>query len=737
MKKWIWSLVIGLQLSLLPQPLTGAAELESFNIEAENRILAAAAPTAEAASQPTGAASIGEVQPHLIDLKRWGISSNGTKPVETTKGINNALKWASNSGIKAVTLPKGTYLIDKNSRINMVSHMLFQLPDGAVIQKESNGKELYHTLYVGFGVEQVTIKGGAYKGDRNGHNFDQKDNVHSSGTHEGGFGIALEGANSVTIDGVSSTDFTGDGLIIGGHGSLIMDLYEKSFVSGEFDEKGKAIASKNKIRTQKPLNLNHPLFKVKKEFELSNAMKLPLKYDLYFFDKSNKLVGTLKDKKMRESIQIPAQATSVHFVFHKADSKGAYVEMWSRTVSSNVVVKNSEFAYNRRQGITVGGADQVLIEGNELHHMKGTLPQAGIDVEGGYHYNGHFNSNITIKNNKFHNNASYDVVLYDGINAVVEGNHLASKDVIGLAISEPFDGATIRNNHFDGSRIMAYNNATFTDNRMDRSLASFLGTKIKIDGMELTDSILSITSKEAFGNTVSNVKITSLDNKRESGLSLWGKRIRLSDITIVGESALRTFTGGVEPGSIIDRLKVIGYNSKLGLSLPPATYNNCEFSGAEGGAHGSVNLGMGGKYEFNSCTFTASSTASASLTGEHAGLDLTIKNSTFELLGNNQAISIQKASSVLLENNRITARKLTSEKTEIIRFNDYWKRSENHDILKATVTGNTIVSNVAAVGISTVYAGVGAPSYLIENNVLEKAKLALKANDKNVNNVLK
>lgn len=122
---------------------------------------------------------------------------------------------------------------------------------------------------------------------------------------------------------------------------------------------------------------------------------------------------------------------------------------------------------------------------------------------------------------------------------------------------------------------------------------------------------------------------------------------------------------------------------------------------------------------------------------EHPKLDLTIKNSTFELLGNSQAISVQSAKNLLLENNTITAEKLTSDKTEIVRINDYWKRNDPHDVLKAVIRGNTIKTNLAAIGITTLYAGTGAPAYLIENNTLYTAKLVQKKNDILKNNSIK
>lgn len=742
MKLLIWGLLIGLQLSNLQQ----SAEAITASLKAASTFIAANVVTESAEAQtigltkalPSGAnASSYQSAPHVIDLNRWGIRSDGTKPVETTKGINNALQWASQNGITATTLPAGTYLIDKDSRINMVGNMLFDLPPNVILQKESNGKEFYHTLYIGYGADNVTIRGGVFKGDRDTHDYSKKDHPGTAGTHESGYGIAVEGADSVTIEGVKSTHFTGDGLLLSGHGTMVQDLYESGFVPGTFNDKGRPAASSEHIRTADPVKFNDEIFKTEREFELSNPVNLPATFNVLFYNKSNKLLETLSGKKMRDIIQIPDGASHAHFVFKKADAKGAYLEVWNRVVSTNVVVKDSEFGYNRRQGITVGGADRVLIQNNELHHTKGTAPQSGIDLEGGYHYNGFFNSNITIKDNDFHDNASYDIVLYDGADAIVQNNHLASKGAIGLAISEPFDGALIADNFFDGSRITAYDNAVFLNNRMERSVMAFFGPNVRIDGMELVDSVFNIASTEPFGVTASNVTIRSKDKALEAGMLISGKRVKLDHITISGESKLRTVTGSVEPGSIINHLKVTNYNSTYGLSLPPAVYNHCEFSGAEGGTQGQIGLSLGGKYVFNECKFTTSSTASYGIVANHPDLDLTVKNSSFKLLGNAQAVTVQSAQNVLIENNTIEAGKLTSDKTEIIRLNEQGKLKEPNDILNAVIKRNIITTNLSAIGISTVNAGAGAPPYTVEFNTLIRAKLALKANDINRENTLK
>ncbi|WP_214628841.1 right-handed parallel beta-helix repeat-containing protein [Paenibacillus agaridevorans] len=742
MKLIIISALLACQVAMTMASLSGfqrTVEPAAANVIAgiSHSVSRSAAVSLQEAELPDGADPTAyQTKLHTIDLKRWGIRNDGSKPVETTRGINRALVWAHNSGITAVTLPAGTYTIDKNSSIEMVANMLFELSDKVTIQKEPNAKESYFLLQVRYGDNNVTLRGGIYKGDKDQHDYSKKESPYTPGTHEGGYGISVIGAENVTIDGVKATHFTGDGLVLGGHGTMVRDLYENSFESGGIDAKGKRVADPAKIRTSIPLKFDHEIFKDRREFEMANNLKLPRSFDIFFYSSKNTLISSRKSVNARDIIALPDGASYAHLVFSQKGFKGAYIEQWNRVVSSNVVVRNSEFAYNRRQGITVGGADRVLIVDNELHHMKGTMPQSGIDVEGGFGENGNRNSNIMIKDNKFHNNASYDVILYDGRDAIVEGNHLASKGAIGLAVSPPFTGALVRGNHFDGTRIIAYHDVTFQDNRLNNSYTTLEGPRITIDGMEVTDGILGISPKEAYGVTAKNVTITSKNKSAEAGLSLFGKKVKLSNITIIGESKLRTFTGGVEPGSIIDNLQVLNYNSTYGLSLPPATYTNCRFEGAEGAKTGAIGLSLGGKYVFDGCSFRIGSTAMNGLIADNAKLDLTIRNSTLEGLGDASLISVQSAANVLIENNTLNANRLTRENVELIKLNDFWKRNDKHDILKAVIQGNDISSNLYAIGISTLYAGTDAPPYTIKNNKLKHAALSIKDNDVSEGNEL-
>jgi len=677
-----------------------------------------------AAADSAGTAADASDKVYQLVPKDWGIYDDGTHPVETTKGFNDALKWAHENGKTTFKVPAGTYLIkkqdpklflDTSARIIMVPDMTFELDEKAVIQKETNGFTGYQTLHIGYGANNVTIKGGTFRGDKDSHDYSAR------GTHEGGYGIVTEGAINVTIDGVKSVNFTGDGLFIGGKGTMIQDLYETSFVSGSIDEKGNPIADPGKIRLKSLLNFNNPIFQTEREFELSNRQKLPNTFDVFFYKQDGSFLTSLKDQQVRQIMKIPDGAASFNIVFKQAGSVGSYVEFWQRAVSKEVVVKNSEFAFNRRQGITIAGGDQVTITNNELHDIKGTAPQAGIDVEAGYGENGHMNSNIFIKENRFYNNASYDVVLYDGHNATVEGNHLASKGVIGLAVSPPFTNALIKDNHFDGTSVYAYHDVKFEGNEMNNSYTFLEGPNISIDGMTFTDSKFAISSKQPFGVEASNV---TMNNNKSGELSIWGSPIHLSNIVLNGGA----MTGGVAKGSIFDRIKIVNATS---MNLPLGTYNDCDLESLGGSINGGIMLDDAGPYAFNGCTIRVNQ----GILVNNEKAEVTVTDSSFELIDKLYAFKAVKAAKVVFENNVLEANQFARPTDYMVMIGDYWTRTNPSTVKEAIIRGNTLTSNIESEGISTRYAGTGSSNYTVENNVLTNAKVKLLETDRKANNL--
>lgn len=667
---------------------------------------------------------------HVFDIGHWNISNQGTNPVETTRGINEALRWAHENGITDVSLPSGTYLISKDDHIEMVSNITLTLDEQTVLRKETNGYTSYKLMHIGPGVSNVTLRGGTYEGDKDTHNYS------ASGTHEGGYGIVLSGAVNVTIDGIRAVQFTGDGMSIGRMGRLIQDLYAKHFESGGVDAQGQLVHDPTQSRVTY-LPLTHPYFDMQRTFQFIHQRNLPQgakSYTAYFYRADGSFISKVDTADTHTPVDwsvtsIPADAAYMHAVFAMPTiPSNLYIEFWMQGVSKNILVTDSEFAHNRRQGITVGGAQDVIIQNSTFHHMRGIAPESGIDLEAGYH----LNNNVHILNNDFYDNRRYDLILYDGKNAFVEGNRFGSKGAIGLAISEPFKFATIRNNHFDGSQIYAYNHATFDGNRMNDGLAAFLGSELVVKNMEFTDTLVNLASSTPFGIEVADITVYNT-KKLHTNFGVNKNPLQLDRVTIIGEAALDSLTGNATDGSIFNDLQILGFNR---TQLPRGTYNNCVFEVTENETkYGSFEINNSGHYVFNNCTFT-SSYKGFNINGFHGTPDsVTIENSTFHINTDYSSLVATSGKQITLRNNVFNALSMKRANLEIIRIGDYWKRNDPTLIGNVVIEGNTVNSNLAGPGISTIYAGTGADPYSITNNTLNQAKLALKGNDITENNV--
>jgi len=85
---------------------------------------------------------------------------------------------------------------------------------------------------------------------------------------------------------------------------------------------------------------------------------------------------------------------------------------------SDVTFRNNKISNNRRQGISIVGGTRINIEHNEIHHIRGTAPQFGIDIEGA----GRVDKDIIIRKNHFHHNRGGDIVSSTGRNVFIINN---------------------------------------------------------------------------------------------------------------------------------------------------------------------------------------------------------------------------------------------------------------------------------------------------------------------------
>lgn len=98
----------------------------------------------------------------------------------------------------------------------------------------------------------------------------------------------------------------------------------------------------------------------------------------------------------------------------------------------NINITTNNIGHNRRQGISIVGAQNVLIENNEIHHIKGIAPQYGIDIES-YPYK---TKNVIIRANYFHNNIGH-ILNFDGIDTLIENNYMEQGNDLEKHIDAP------------------------------------------------------------------------------------------------------------------------------------------------------------------------------------------------------------------------------------------------------------------------------------------------------------
>ncbi|MEC2354049.1 right-handed parallel beta-helix repeat-containing protein [Bacillus velezensis] len=164
---------------------------------------------------------------YSVDALDWGIDDKGSNAIETTEGINRALKYASSKSFYKVHIPKGTYLIDavNTSRrlpefgggINIPSNIELILHPEAVFKVQPNDSQGYSCFYIGQ-ASNVTIRGGQIIGDRYEHDYSKIESAKK--THEWGYGIHVHGSSNVLIENVQVSDCIGDNIWIAADGMM-------------------------------------------------------------------------------------------------------------------------------------------------------------------------------------------------------------------------------------------------------------------------------------------------------------------------------------------------------------------------------------------------------------------------------------------------------------------------------------------------------------------------------------
>lgn len=169
----------------------------------------------------------------IINNDYFNIKSNFTDAEATTKGINDAIKYATDNGVKYIKLSKGEYLIDGASKddilrpeskgICLKSNLTLDL-GGSTIKQIKNDKTNYCVFCI-LNEDNITVKNGIIKGDKEEH-------IDDNGVNDKGFAFDIRGSTNIVIDNIHMSEFTGEGVLI-----RELDVNEKTIQSQYIDIK--------------------------------------------------------------------------------------------------------------------------------------------------------------------------------------------------------------------------------------------------------------------------------------------------------------------------------------------------------------------------------------------------------------------------------------------------------------------------------------------------------------------
>ncbi|MED1269619.1 right-handed parallel beta-helix repeat-containing protein [Bacillus mycoides] len=585
---------------------------------------------------------------YFLELERWNVKNDGTDADNTSKGINNALLWASQQGFIEVVLPLGTYLIDENTPIEPQSFMTLNL-GGSTLKIRSNGLVKYAIVRYQRNQKFSRVTNGRIEGDKNTHDYTTIPH-----THEWGYGIEVgnttpaEGSNMnyISIDNMEILNCTGDGIAMESTWGQIgeYDFAGTFEVGGISDVNGALIVDDNKIRSNLKIDLHHSSIIKWGYFGLygdgyggTGSEIYTELYDVLFYRADNTFVTAAKRVKFFEEVSVPEEADYAKIVLHQGTvptETGCKITVRIPEFSKNVFIEKCKIHDCRRLGVSVSGAKQIYIRDCEIYKMKGTAPQGAIDIEDGYRLNQYIN----IERNNIYDNQGYNVVVVGGRYINIIQNKLANNS---LVVGENVEKVIISNNHLREVSCVLSGEVIFTNNQMYATRVTIdQGDKEALIGnCTFHNSALLMGRDKAYCIQVNQCEFFS-DRDLFHTFSQLGAIIgfsaepqTISDCVIKGGAVEGTSLTGVSPGMKngwrLNNISFIDTKHPQGIimNLPPGVYTGCKFENS--GTISFVTNTPQAEYEFNGCSFSWDAYNLFTVESSQRIAMLKVKNSNF------------------------------------------------------------------------------------------------------------
>ena len=479
---------------------------------------------------------------YIVELDRWGIKNDGTMSLQTTQGINNAFVWAKDNGFQLVILPKGNYLIDKNSSVILWSNTHYKFYD-CFLLKEANNLTGYTVIECN-SIKNVTIEGLTVVGDRETHNYS------SGGTHEWGHGITIQNScYNILVKDCNVSECTGDGYTISMNFDVIGGITHPSdFAKGDIDNQGNLDTTKTNYTTvTKFYDITSPLVKSAGYFYYSgdgyggygtgcNLNKTIIK--AHFYAANNTYLG-FRNTRSYEFIyldSLPAGTTKVRFSYlQNFDLLNGNLHYVSCAKTPQFITfLNCRAFKNRRLGASVCGGRFITFEGCELFNNSNRMtvstgcdPGYGIDIEDGYMAN----QKITVRNCNIYDNRAGALITVSTRGVFAENNKF--KGQVNFYGSGD-DYLSVNNMYYGGINGRSITgggeaDGTFCTFRSD----SIFGESCSIlaGNTTLDNCVFSKSSLQLSGETVKifNCKLTFDDPDKDGVLGFSSKFVEVRD----------------------------------------------------------------------------------------------------------------------------------------------------------------------------------------------------------------
>lgn len=513
---------------------------------------------------------------YIIELDRWGIKNDGTNAINSTQGLNNAISWAKDNSFRQVILPKGSYVIDKNSSVNLLSNTIYTFY-GCLFIKEANSLTGYNILLCD-SVTNVVIQGASIKGDRETHGYS------NGSTHEWGYGIECKkSCYNIVVKDCDVSECTGDGLTTTMDFSAIGGAqYPGHFGKGDIDNQGNLDSTKTNYTTvTKFFDVTGDIAKSVGYFYYSgdgyggygtgsNLNKTVIKVHFYRTDGSYLGYRNTRSYEFIYLDSLPVGTTKVRFSFlqNYDGMNGNLHYVMCAKIPQYIFFVNCKSHKNRRLGASVGGGRFVTFDSCEIYDNSnpmsvstGTNPGFGIDIEDGYMANQKItfrNCNIYdnragafvcvstrgvhLENNKFRGNVSFGGSGddYFSLNNMYYGGITGRSITSGVEADGTF--CTFRNDSvFNGDCSINAGNTTIENCVFSKSNLILSGETAKVINCKLT---FDDPNKAAVGFTSKNVEVyNSVFDIRRSGS--WAAGYNISENVIFSNVKFITNYPGV------------------------------------------------------------------------------------------------------------------------------------------------------------------------------------------------